>query len=105
MKMKVVWSHFAQNQLDEIFDYYLQEAGYKIAFNLIQSIIKHPDYLAGNPKAGQLEELLKSRKPEYRYVVYKNYKIIYSVDAELNLVKIADVFDTRQNPQKIERDK
>ncbi len=42
MKMKVVWTHFAQNQLDEIYHYYLEEAGHKTAFSLIQSILKHP---------------------------------------------------------------
>ncbi len=105
MKMRVVWSKFAQAQLDEIFHYYLEEAGFKVAYSLIESIIKHPDYLTDNPKAGQLEELLKGRKLEYRYIIYKNYKIIYSVDTELNLLKIADVFDTRQNPRKIERNK
>ena len=34
-----------------------------------------------------------------------NYKIIYSVDIELKLIKVADVFDTRQNPIKIKRNK
>lgn len=29
--MKIIWSEFAENQLDEIFDYYKKEAGLKIA--------------------------------------------------------------------------
>ena len=103
--MKIAWSEFAETQLDEIYDYYLKKAGEKTASNLIVSIIRHADYLCENPKAGQLEELLKDRKTEYRYIVYKNYKIIYSIDEQLQFIKIADVFDTRQNPLKIEREK
>jgi toxin ParE1/3/4 len=103
--MKIAWSHFAETQLDEIYDYYLKKAGEKTASSLVVSIIRHADYLCENPKAGQEEELLKDRKTEYRYIVYKNYKIIYSVDEQLQFIKIADVFDTRQNPVKIKREK
>jgi hypothetical protein len=51
----------------------------------------------------QIEELLIDRQYAYRYIVCKNYKIIYSIDYTLQLIKIADVFDTRQNPTKIKR--
>jgi toxin ParE1/3/4 len=52
MKMKVVWSQFAEDQLDEIYAFYLDQAGEKIAGNLISSIINHPKYLINYPKAG-----------------------------------------------------
>ena len=51
----------------------------------------------------QIEDLLVDRDHIYRYIVCDNYKIIYSVNIELKLIKIADVFDTRQNPIKIKR--
>jgi toxin ParE1/3/4 len=105
MKMKVVWSQFAEDQLDEIYAFYLDQAGEKIAGNLISSIINHPKYLINYPKAGQVENLLLERETEYRYIVFKNYKIIFSIDQELQLIKIADVFDTRQNPIKISMEK
>ncbi len=103
--MKVVWSQFAQDALDAIYVYYFDQAGERLARNLIEAIIKHPEYLASNPKAGQLEEFLQNRQVEYRYIVFKNYKIIYSVDPDLQMIKIADIFDTRQNPAKISREK
>lgn len=53
----------------------------------------------------QIEDLLIDRENTYRYLICKNYKIIYSVDQKLKLIKIADVFDTRQNPTKIKRNK
>jgi plasmid stabilization system protein ParE len=105
MKMKIVWSKFAEDNLDEIYTYYLEHAGEKIARNLIRSLIRHPEYLINNPKAGRLEELLQNRETEYRYIVFRNYKIIYSINQALQLIQIADVFDTRQNPVKISRKK
>jgi hypothetical protein len=42
---------------------------------------------------------LKDRKFIYRFIVVRNYKIIYWI--EDNYIKIASVFDTRQNPNKI----
>ncbi|SNA79961.1 Putative plasmid stabilization system protein (fragment) [Flavobacterium psychrophilum] len=53
----------------------------------------------------QTEELLIDREEIYRYIVCDDYKIIYSVDIKLKFIKIADVFDTRQNPIKIKRNK
>ncbi|HMV14962.1 MAG TPA: hypothetical protein PKK18_09665 [Chitinophagales bacterium] len=57
------------------------------------------------PKLGPKELTLLNRKIEYRYIVETDYKIIYSIDEATHLIKIADVFDTRQNPIKIEREK
>ena len=54
---------------------------------------------------GQEEELLKQREILYPYLIFKNYKVIYSLDMENGFLKIADVFDTRQNPAKIKRSK
>ncbi|SHG85603.1 hypothetical protein SAMN05444481_10884 [Flavobacterium frigidimaris] len=31
MKLKIIWSQFAENQIDEFYDYYLQKAGTRIA--------------------------------------------------------------------------
>ncbi|MDO7174099.1 hypothetical protein [Mariniflexile sp. AS56] len=57
------------------------------------------------PLIGQEEELLKHRETQYRYLVFRNYKLIYSVDNQNGFIKIADVFDTRQNPPKLKRTK
>ncbi len=103
--MKIVWSQFAEETLDEIYAYYLDQAGERHARSFIKSIINHPEYLTSNPKAGQPEELLQNRETEYRYIVFKNHKIIYSIDHEHQLIKIADIFDTRQDPAKIIREK
>lgn len=103
MPFKIIWSEFAETQLDNIFDYYQKEAGSRIAKKLLKEIISGVKKLEKSPWIGQEEDLLKHRRFKYRYLVVKNYKLIYSVDQENGLIKIADVFDTRQNPSKIKR--
>ncbi|AVR46009.1 type II toxin-antitoxin system RelE/ParE family toxin [Christiangramia fulva] len=105
MKLEIIWSKFAEKQLDEIFEYYLENASPRVAKKLLKNLLEEPNRLMDNPKIGQIEELLKERKISYRYLIFKNYKIIYSVHPEDGFIKIADVFDTRQNPTKIERSK
>lgn len=50
---------------------------------------------------GQIEEVLKDDEREFRYLVYTNYKIVYYINLNTNKVIIANVFDTRQNPEKL----
>ncbi|MFB9057196.1 type II toxin-antitoxin system RelE/ParE family toxin [Mariniflexile ostreae] len=105
MTLKIIWSEFAETQLDEIYEYYKKEASTRIAKKLLKGIINEPKKLIKTPLIGQEEELLKQREIHYRYLVFENYKLIYSVDTENGFIKIADVFDTRQNPPKIKRTK
>ena len=103
MNFEIIWSDFAESQLDQIFEYYVENASLKIAKNLLQKLLAEPSRIMNNPEMLQIEELLIDRPNEYRYIVTKNYKIIYSIDYKLQLIKIADVLDTRQNPTKIKR--
>lgn len=105
MTYQIIWSRFAETQLDEIFEYYQKEVGLNIAKTLLKAIIETPNKLVESPYIGQKEQLLKQRKIQYRYLVYKNYKLIYSIDESDKFIKIADVFDTRQKPTKIKRGK
>ena len=101
MDLKVIWSQSAEFRLDIIFEYYYEKASKVIAKKLVRGIINETQYLKKNPFIGQVEPLLNDRIEIYRFLIYKNYKIIYSVDENKNLIKIADVFDTRQNPKKL----
>jgi len=106
MEYEVVWSEFSEKQIDEIFNYYQQTSqSYHVALKIVTKILLAPDKLKNNPKIGQKEFLLQQRTIKYHYLVESNYKIIYSIDEENCHIKIADVFDTRQNPEKIKREK
>lgn len=101
MEIKVFWTDFAKQELKKIHDFYKKEASTNIAQKLVRKIEGATHILATHPNAGHKEELLAERKEGFRYIVHKNYKIIYWLNKEINQVEITDVFDTRQNPVKI----
>jgi len=98
---QVYWSVAAENRLTDIYDYYSFKASEKIAAGIVNDLIDESIRLENNPFVGQMEELLKDRIRSYRYLVLRNYKLIYWVDEKLNEVRISDVFDCRQNPVKM----
>lgn len=103
MGLKVFWTAFSERELANIYEYHKEKASVRIAKNLVEGIFNETLKLKIQPKIGQIEELLKDRKENFRYLVYKNYKIIYWINEKESRIEINDVFDTRQNPEKIER--
>ncbi len=104
-QFEVIWSDQAEIELDKIFEYYSEFVSLRVAKNLLQEIVEEPNKLISNPEISQREDLLLDRDGEYRYLLCKSYKLIYSIDHKTKRIKIADVFDTRQNPSKIKRTK
>ena len=105
MELEVVWTDFSKNELKKIFDYHRENVSLIIARKIIKEIIKEIERLITRPNIGQEEELLSGDHRNFRYLVSQNYKIIYWVNLNKNRVEIFDVFDVRQNPQKIKRGK
>lgn len=101
--LKILWTDFSINQLKDIFDYHLIKASPIVAQRLVQKIIDATIILENNPKSGRKEDLLLTRPQEFRFVIVKDYKIIYWIDYELNIINIATIFNTRQNPKKISK--
>lgn len=102
MDLKIYWTEFSEKELQHIFEYYREKASYRIAKRLVDGIYNATIQLKKQPKIGQIEELIKEREQEFRYLVFKNYKIIYWLNENENRIEIIDVFDTRQNPIQIE---
>lgn len=103
MELNLFWTDFSQKELEKIYEYYREKAGVRVARNLVNGIYNEVLKLKNQPRIGQEEEFLKNRKQEFRYIVYKNYKVIYWINEEESRIEINDVFDTRQNPLKIRR--
>jgi len=103
MGLTIVWTDFAKNELRNIFQFYLEKTNFKIADKITEGIVNHVKMLCDHPKIGPVELSLQSRSREYRYLVFKNYKIIYWINTAKNRNDIIDVFDARQNPEKITR--
>jgi toxin ParE1/3/4 len=105
MELKLIWTDFAIDQLENVYDYYCEIANKIVAKKIVNEIFKTPDTLKKLPEQGQIEELLSDREEEFRYIVCKHFKIIYWLNINHNRIEIVDVFDTRQNPEKIIRNK
>lgn len=101
MKLDVYWLEFAESKLDDIYSYYSVKASERVAKKLINAIVDSTIGIEKHPKIGQIEISLKHRKQEFRYLVFKNYKIVYWVNYEFKRIEITNVFDTRQDPRKI----
>lgn len=97
--MKIIWTEFATENLKDIFDYYSNKATKKVAHKIKKQIFDTTRQLINNPESGQLEFNLDKLKQNHRYLVSGNYKIIYRINE--NEIIINDVFDTRQNPIKV----
>lgn len=96
MDLEVYWTDFAIERLEGIFDFYISRVSSLKAQKIVDSITDTTILLEKHPKIGQVEEQFKSRNREYRYLVSRNYKIIYWINVPY--VYIATVFDCRQDP-------
>lgn len=100
MGLTLFWTESAMNQLEDIFEYYKITVSVSVARKIVNAIVDRSLVLEKQPQIGPIEELLKERKNEYRYLVEGNYKIIYWIEEPY--IKIAAIFDCRQNPVKMD---
>jgi toxin ParE1/3/4 len=89
--------------LREIHDYYADVAGEKVAKRLLQTIFDASSQIIVHPKSGPEEPMLIHLDLGHRYLVRGNFKIIYREVSEG--VLITDVFDTQQQPEKMNNPK
>jgi plasmid stabilization system protein ParE len=101
--MKILWTNFATGTLLEIYQYYKLKASPTVARKIKSEILITTKQLIKHPYSGQIEFNLEKLKEGHRFLVKGNYKIIYKEVAEGIL--ITDVFDTRQDPVKINDEK
>ncbi|AVR45676.1 type II toxin-antitoxin system RelE/ParE family toxin [Christiangramia fulva] len=105
MELTVYWTQLAEDKLEDIFHYYKYKASKRVAADIINGIIDSTNDLEKTPEIGQKEFLLKEREQDFRYLIFKNYKIIYWINKNQQRIEITNVFDTRQNPEKINQTK
>ncbi len=99
--MKIIWTDFAIETLSEIYQYYKENASPIVAKKIKSEIFKSTRQLKKFPYSGHFELILQKLDQRHRYLVQGNYKIIYKEIPEGIL--ITDVFDTRQDPVKINK--
>ncbi len=102
MELEVYWLQFAEDKLDDSYRYYKLKAGKQTAHKLINGIVDATVDLNKQPEIGQIEFGLADRNQVFRFLVFKNYKIVYRINTDLKRIEIANVFDCRQDPEKIQ---
>lgn len=101
MELEIYWLELAESKLEDIYSYYSVKASERVAKKLINGIVDSTIGIEKQPEIGQIEISLKHRKQEFRYLLFKNYKIVYWINYDFKRIEITNVFDTRQDPQKI----
>lgn len=101
--MKILWSDSSIEMLLEIYNYYNEKASPAIAKKIKTDILTATRQLKKHPASGQIELSLEQLNEGHRFLVKGNYKIIYKEIPEGLL--ITDVFDTRQDPIKLNNEK
>lgn len=101
--MKIVWTDFAIRNLRDIFNYYSTNSNKKFAHKIRKQILKSSRQLIKHHSSGPIEPDLLTLNKNHRYLVSGHYKLIYRIVD--NVVIINDVFDTRQNPTKMNDEK
>jgi plasmid stabilization system protein ParE len=102
MSLPVFWTRFAENKLDDIYHYYALKASPEVAQKIVNDLLDRSIDLEKHPEMGPVEQLLAHRIQKFRYLIEGNYKIIYWVNQEPQRIEVFNVFDTRQNPNKID---
>jgi len=98
--MRVLWTVFAESQLNGIYDYIQSKNSYTAA-DIYNDILDETAMLEYFPRMAAKEPLLSEFPEEYRsLVVCRNYKVVYYIDCETTIYVVA-IFDCRQNPEEL----
>ncbi len=102
--MEIIFTKPARNALKDACDYYKNRGNPSYAKKLRESVFTRVKVLAKHPDRGMKEPYLAVLEKGHRYLLESRFKIIYRVIGQV--VYITDVFDTKQDPEKlIERNK
>lgn len=93
---KITYDRQACQQIEEIYHYGKAHFGPNTALRYKATIRQSISLLKSNPLAGSIEHELSDETHEYRYLLVKPYKIIYSVKDEF--IRMHFLWHTSRNP-------
>ena len=98
--MKVRFTFNARRRMRHIEDYHAGRGSLKKGRKTVREILYRAGELEHNPELGPIEENLSHMKQGHRSLLVGTlYKIVYLIAAPVIL--ITDVFDVRQDPEKM----
>ena len=103
MAFKLIYLSLATQSFDRIYYWGVQDSGKRAALRFVNKIDKKIKELKKNPYVGPVELLLEDRSIEYHsLVVHPYFKAIYYIDVESQIIYVADIWDTRMDPEDLQ---
>jgi len=99
MDYSIDWTQQALDDLDQIHNFLCNFSESK-ANQTIEKILVRVEQLYTHPNSGQLEAELEGEPEDFKYLLVGYYKIIYAIENQN--ISIYAIFDTRQDPDKLE---
>ena len=97
--MNLIYTEQALNSLEQVLEFIAPEVTQNKLLEIRNRILDRADTLLLHPNQGQKEPYLEHLNLDYRRIIESHYKIIYRVVGET--IYITDVFDSRQDPDKM----
>jgi len=85
--------------LEEALEFIAPKISYEKLIEIRDEILDTVDTLLENPRKGQEEPFLAHLELGHRRIIEGHYKIIYRIIDEY--IYITDIFDSRQDPEKM----
>lgn len=92
--MKIIMHNEVKESLAEIYNY-ISEDSIKYANKTIENIYERIEFLKFSPYLGRYVPELSSKY--YRELIYKSYRIVYSVNEKTNIVYIHFVIHSKRD--------
>mgnify|MGYP003624968618 CR=1 FL=1 len=99
--MKVFLSELAENKLLKLSDFLLEKWNLKVKNDFIKKLTSKIDQISEQPESCPQSSEFKGL---FKCVVTKQTTFYYRINLDRNEIEIITVFDTRQNPNKLEKD-
>ena len=99
--MRVFLSELAENKLLKLSDFLLENWNLKVRDDFIKKLTFKINQISKQPES--CPQSIES-KGLYKCVVTKQTTFYYRINLEKQEIEIITVFDTRQNPNKLEKD-
>jgi plasmid stabilization system protein ParE len=96
----VVWTDTAYSSLRKVHDFIAEDSP-EGAKNVVKELVRLSQSLETLPRRNPIEPSLAEASVEYRFLAKWNFKIIYTILTDDQIVLVVLVFDTRQNPKKL----
>ena len=98
--MKVFLSELAESKLLKLSEYLLENWNLKTRNDFINKLTEKVNQISSHPQSGTKSTEMKGL---YKCVVTKQTTIYYRILAEQKEIEIITIFDTRQHPDKLEK--